>query len=252
MTDTLDHCSVVGCKAIADYEVVENRSTNYPDEVISIPDPHCHYLCQRHMLENEQKAIGRVNHDAGTKVLYPYTHKWFTYGWSTYLPLSQSHLLLYEFRKIEHATTLVSELNEELLSELRHRPELLYSIQPRQFEQLIASIFRNQGFETDLTPSTRDGGIDIYAARRDSFGNLLYVIECKRYKTSRKVGIEIVQRIYGIAQSKKATKGIVVTTSSFTKAAIDFARPLLYQLSLHDYEELIAWLKLKSGSDLRT
>jgi restriction endonuclease Mrr len=72
---------------------------------------------------------------------------------------------------------------------------------------------------------------------------LLYVVECKRYRSSRKVGIEIVQRLYGVARSKGATKGLVVTTSTFTKDALDFAAPLMYQISLHDYEALCRWLE---------
>jgi restriction system protein len=59
-----------------------------------------------------------------------------------------------------------------------------------------------QGF---TTPCTRDGGVDIYAAKSDMFGPLLYVVECKKYK-SRPVGIEVVQRVYASLKQETQQK----------------------------------------------
>jgi hypothetical protein len=36
--------------------------------------------------------------------------------------------------------------------------------------------------------------------------------------------------------------GIIATTSTFTKHAIDFATPLKYRLSLRDFDALKEWL----------
>lgn len=69
-----------------------------------------------------------------------------------------------------------------------------------------------------------------------------FVIECKRYAESRKVGIELVQRLNGIIDPKQAHRGILVTTSSFTTDAVKFAKPLEHRLSLKDYEDLKQWL----------
>jgi restriction endonuclease Mrr len=94
----------------------------------------------------------------------------------------------------------------------------------------------------ELTLRTRDGGRDLFALRSDTFGKSLYLVECKRYAASRKVGVEVVRGLYGVLQADRATKGVIVTTSSYTKDAIEFATPLEYQLSLRDFEALKEWL----------
>jgi len=107
----------------------------------------------------------------------------------------------------------------------------------------VAAIFKNQGFEVELTPASRDGGFDVMAARKDQFGEHLYLIECKRYSLTNKVGVEIVRGLYGAKMAKSATKGIIATTSYFTKDAIDFAKPLQYELSLNDFDAVKKWLE---------
>jgi len=241
MTKQPIKCSVDGCSAPADYKVMEFRVTDYPDEVLDMQDNHCPYICERHMQENESQATGVNTRSAGTKISYPYTHRWWTYGWTEYEPLEDRHILLYKIALPQ--ISLSSDVNQELIQYLAQHPHLIHDVSPRKFEELVATIFRNQGFDVNLTPATRDGGVDLYAARNDSFGQLLYVIECKRYQSSRKVGIEIVQRLYGVAKSKGATKGLVVATTTFTHDAIDFASPLRFQLSLHDYQSLCTWLR---------
>jgi hypothetical protein len=220
---------------------MEFRVTGYPDEVLHLRDPKCPYICEAHMQENEALATGVNRLDESTRIEYPCTHKWWTYGWSEYEPLEDRHTLLYNANTV--AVTIGEDVNADLIRYLANHPEAMGELTPRRFEQLVAAIFRNRGFHVELTPATRDGGIDLYAARNDSFGELLYVIECKRYRSSRKVGVEIVQRLYGVAVNAGATKGLVVTTSTFTKDAVDFASPLRFQLSLHDYEALRSWLR---------
>ena len=107
----------------------------------------------------------------------------------------------------------------------------------------MAALFRERGFEVELTPRTRDGGKDIYAGRSDALGTSLYIIECKRYASTRKVGVEAVRKLYGVVQQERATKGIIVTTSWFTRDAIDFATPITYQLSLRDFDALKEWIQ---------
>lgn len=195
------------------------------------------------MLRNEQESTGTVSYLAPrAKKSYPFTNKLADRGWSEYLVLEHNDLL-YITQNADALGAIVEDVNGELFDQLKRNPELLEKLSPRKFEELVASIFRREGFEAELTRATRDGGVDIYVTRNDLLGPLLYVIECKRYARSHKVGIEIVQRVHGVAQAKNATKGVVVTTSTYTKAAMDFARPLVYSLSLHNYEALAQWLQ---------
>jgi len=63
-------------------------------------------------------------------------------------------------------------------------------------------------------------------------GDLLYIIDCKRYSPDKPVGTEIVRGVYGVSQQERATMGVVATTSYFTKDAQQFQRMVKYQLSL--------------------
>jgi restriction endonuclease Mrr len=55
----------------------------------------------------------------------------------------------------------------------------------------------------------------------------------------------MVRSLYGVVMEQHATKGVMVTTSHFTDPALSYAakETVRYQLSLHDYDELVKWLK---------
>jgi restriction endonuclease Mrr len=139
-------------------------------------------------------------------------------------------------------------VNDALIDELRRHPHLMRELQPRRFEELVAEMFERRGCKVRLTPATRDGGVDIYAVEQHAFGESLYLIECKRYKENRKVGVEPVRGLYAVTESERATRGILVTTSFFTKDAIAFASPLEYRIALRDFDSLRQWLaEMKLG-----
>lgn len=117
----------------------------------------------------------------------------------------------------------MGSVNEELIKFLAAHPERLQTLDPRYFEQVVAEIFRDFGYDVILTPRSKDGGLDVRAIRKDSVGTLLYLIECKRYASHRPVGVEIVRGLYGVAALEKATHGVIATTSHFTKGAKEFA-----------------------------
>lgn len=77
------------------------------------------------------------------------------------------------------------------------------------------------GLETRLTQASRDGGVDCVAYDpRPIFGGKV-VIQAKRYKNT--VGVSAVRDLFGTVQNEDASKGILVTTSGYGKAAFDFA-----------------------------
>lgn len=137
----------------------------------------------------------------------------------------------------------LGSVNEEIIRFLAAHPERLRTLEPRHFEELVAEIFRDFGYDVILTPKSKDGGLDIRAIRKDSVGTLLYLIECKRYKPTRPVGVEIVRGLYGVAALERATHGVIATTSHFTKGAKEFADKVRYQMSLRDFDDLVGWLK---------
>ncbi|WKA31335.1 restriction endonuclease [Bradyrhizobium roseum] len=121
-------------------------------------------------------------------------------------------------------------------------PTSMHSMSPRQFEELVAHVLERLGYSVTLTPATRDGGLDIYAAKNDDLGQFLYLVECKKFAPDRPVGVQLVRSLYGTLEHTKATAGILVTTSSFTRDAKSFQKEIKARLSLRDYVDLQSWL----------
>jgi restriction endonuclease Mrr len=137
---------------------------------------------------------------------------------------------------------VVIETNEGLKRYFAKHPEALYDLSPRKFEILIADILRDFGFEVVLTQATHDRGIDIYAYMKNRVGSFLTFVECKRWQPQKHVGIEVVQRLYGVQQVNQANKSMIVTTSFFTKPAIEECRRYEHLMELKDYNALKEWL----------
>ena len=97
----------------------------------------------------------------------------------------------------------------------------LSEITSREFEHIIDRLYARMGYQTQLTSAQKDGGRDIIAKKRQ-IGTLEHLlVECKQY--SKPVDIKIVRALLGVVADEKVNKGVLVTTSRFTKGAIDFA-----------------------------
>ena len=75
------------------------------------------------------------------------------------------------------------------------------------------------GWHVELTRKTRDGGFDGLACRDTSIGRIMCLLEAKRYRRDRPVGVQLVRALYGTMTDKGASMSVLVTTSSFTACA---------------------------------
>lgn len=136
----------------------------------------------------------------------------------------------------------VSSANAHLIEMVRKDPKLVWTLPSRRFEEVVAELLKGQGYEVSLTPTSGDGGFDIYAARNDTLGRFLYLVECKRFVPPNKVGVEVIRSLHGVVYAQQATAGAVVTTSYFTKGAEEYRRQIRHQMQLHDYIVLQKWI----------
>lgn len=139
--------------------------------------------------------------------------------------------------------TDVTSVSDDFLFRLHENPELLYELTPRGFEELVAELLGRLDYEVTLTPISKDGGKDIYAAKKDHLGTFLYIVECKKYAPDNPVGVGLVRQLNGVVQAEQATAGILATTSFFTSGAKEFQKAISYQISLKDYLGIQGWLK---------
>lgn len=138
--------------------------------------------------------------------------------------------------------TLVVSVQQALIEIVQREPKRLFSISPRDFEEIIAELFASRGYDIELTQQTRDGGRDIVAVGSSMGIRHRYLIECKRYAPGRNVSVAAVQRLYGVKMAEQANKAILATTSGFTRDAKEFARQHIWDLDLRAYDEVMKWI----------
>ncbi len=68
-----------------------------------------------------------------------------------------------------------------------------------------------------------------------------WIIECKKYREDRKIGVDIVRSLFGVKLDLKVMGALLATTSYFTKGAMDY-KASRYDLQLRDYEGILEWV----------
>jgi len=137
----------------------------------------------------------------------------------------------------------------QLLAEhLLREPESIYALPPRRFEELIAELVKQFGWRVQLTPTTRDGGRDIVALVPSDVGDLLCLIEAKRYREDRTVGVGLVRQLWGTVNHEDASIGLLVTSSSFSPEARVFEKQHESRLKLRDNDDVFDWLRIYSSA----
>ncbi len=121
------------------------------------------------------------------------------------------------------------------------------SLTGQEFEKLVYDIFTRMGFRSQLTKTSGDGGIDIIAHYDGLVFKGKYLIQCKRWIST--VGEPELRDLYGTTVAENALKGILVTTSTFSRQALEFAKGK--NLELIDGSELSLLIEsLPNSNDL--
>lgn len=129
----------------------------------------------------------------------------------------------------------------------RNNPrETLLSLQPSEFEKLIGTLYKSMGYEISITQASHDGGIDIKAEKNEPGGRIVSLIQCKRYVDV--VRVQAVRELMGVVSRFQANKGIIITTSDFTKSARKEAQATA-MIELIDYSSLNKLLNLHKGAN---
>lgn len=139
------------------------------------------------------------------------------------------------------------------------RDELLQRIlanSPAFFEQLIVDLLIAMGYggsHKDAAAQlgrTGDGGVD-GIVNEDRLGLDRIYVQAKRYAPGNPVGRPDVNGFVGSLVGLGATKGVFVTTSSFSQPARDYVRHLAQRVILIDGQEL-ADLMIEHGVGVRS
>lgn len=101
---------------------------------------------------------------------------------------------------------------EDVSKYLTAKYEERFIINPRLFEETVASVFRNMGYFVRVTAYQNDGGIDVILDGKD---NKLIGVQVKRYKNS--IRASQIREFAGALIQNGITNGIFVTTSKFQR-----------------------------------
>lgn len=132
--------------------------------------------------------------------------------------------------------------------EVEHPNKFLLEIEPREFEWLIDELYKEMGYDTKLTASSYDGGIDIIAEKSDIGQKEITLVQCKRCKSN--IGVRTVRELGGVVAHKKATKGVIVTTAHFTREALKYSKENP-SIELIDYPNLNRLLNIHINAGWR-
>lgn len=99
--------------------------------------------------------------------------------------------------------------------------QTLLDMTSRDFELLVAFLYKEKGYKVIVTQRTRDGGYDIVAEKYSDREQERLHVECKRYDEN--VGVTIARQILGTLNVTNATKAVLVASTNFTQPARDEA-----------------------------
>ncbi len=119
-----------------------------------------------------------------------------------------------------HMRSLRRELVAELLDQVR-------AVSWQSFERLVIDLLVKMGYGGSRKEAGEafqrggDEGID-GIIKEDRLGLDIIYVQAKRWKDGATVGRPEIQKFAGALQGKRARKGVFITTSNFSKEAIEY------------------------------
>ncbi len=133
--------------------------------------------------------------------------------------------------------------DQKFIDYLSANSDDLKSIHWRNFERLTAEFFRRLGYEVQLGPGSKDGGIDVrvWTDRQSTAGPPLIVIQCRRYGDGKYVQIETVKALYADVVNEDAQMGLIATTSVVAPGGKKIIRTRGYPLTVAESDAVKAF-----------
>ena len=195
------------------------------------------YLSKAGLLENTKRGCFRIT-DRGIDELEHHSDKISTAYLRKYDEFVEFQTVSHETEKLPDLKTsekegsetpeeaienALAELNDQLASELLTS---LHGVSPSYFERIVVQLLVAMGYGGSIKEAgtvigkSGDAGID-GIIKEDRLGLDAIYIQAKRWDSS--VGRPEIQKFVGALQGRRAQKGIFITTSDYTREAVDYA-----------------------------
>ena len=145
-------------------------------------------------------------------------------------------LLEYGYQKIKR------DLAQELIESTK-------KVSPRFFEQLVVELLLKMGYGGSVKDAGKaigqsgDGGID-GIIKEDKLGLDVIYIQAKRWENV--VGSNEIRNFVGSLVGKNANKGVFITTSGFTRDALEYVKTITHKVILID-GDMLAQLMIENN-----
>lgn len=140
----------------------------------------------------------------------------------------------------ESLDRVYQRIRKSLVSELLNK---VIDLSPAFFERLVVELLVKMGYGGSIKDAGRavgrsgDGGID-GTIKEDKLGLDIIYLQAKRWKPGNIVGRPELQKFVGALAGQGAKKGIFITTSNFTKEAMEYTPRNETKIVLIDGEQL--------------
>jgi hypothetical protein len=141
----------------------------------------------------------------------------------------------------------IATVSRRLLKRLVQEPQLLYGIDDRKFEEIIATLLFDLGLEDVTITETRAESRDIIATHVDPRTGIreVYFIECKHWVSGRVITARWAFKLAAVVHDRGATAGVLLSTSGFGPKLIEqhatFEASGVY---LRDTQDITQWLSV--------
>lgn len=145
------------------------------------------------------------------------------------------------------------KMNTELASELLDK---ILDGTPFFFEKIVVDLLINMGYggskkdAGQAFSTSGDGGID-GIVKEDRLGLDVIYVQAKRWKRDSCVGRPEIQKFAGALQGARARKGVFITTSYFSKDAMDYVANIDSKIILIDGKQLATYM-IESNTGVAT
>lgn len=113
----------------------------------------------------------------------------------------------------------------------------IQSIHWRKFEEMTAQFFSNEGFEVQIGPGRKDGGIDVIASK----GNKFVIVQCKRWNSL--VGPSTIKALHDDSVYTHATKALLVCLNGVSNDTNHLIQERKYKIEVITQKDIFALLE---------
>lgn len=135
------------------------------------------------------------------------------------------------------------DVTGDLYQYFTDNPDDFHRLPHREFEKLVSSIFAAQGWKTELGPGSGDNGVDLRLWQTDPLGDILTLVQIKRYAPHLPIHLEAVAALESHVNREGANRGLFVTSSRYLPGVKTFAERNKHRLQLAEPDHLMKWCR---------